>query len=201
MMSHTVEKISGIYAITPDAPINLDHIKKIIATNDIGILQYRRKTASNATKLNEASQLRQLCLQHHTLFIINDDINLAQKVSANGVHLGKEDNSIAIARAQLGADAIIGVSCYNDIDLAKSAQQQGASYVAFGALFNSDTKPNAPHCSLDTITQAKQQLNMPIVGIGGINFSNQQQAFDAGCDAVAMINALFDISRNSSVTI
>ncbi len=193
-MSHTVEKIRGIYAITPDAPINLDHIKKIIATHDIGILQYRRKTASNATKLNEASQLRQLCLQHHTLFIINDDINLAQKVSADGVHLGKEDNSIATARAQLGADAIIGISCYNDIDLAKSAQQQDANYVAFGALFSSSTKPNAPHCSLDIITQAKQQLSIPIVGIGGIDFSNQQQALAAGCDAIAMINSLFQLT-------
>ncbi|MCH9645718.1 MAG: thiamine phosphate synthase [Proteobacteria bacterium] len=190
-MSHIVEKIRGIYAITPDAPINLDHIKKIIIGHNIGILQYRRKTASNATKLNEANQLRQLCLQHHTLFIINDDINLAQKISADGVHLGKDDNSIATARTQLGTDAIIGVSCYNKIDLAINAQHQGASYVAFGALFPSSTKPNAPHCSLDILTQAKNILHIPIVGIGGINFDNQEQALTAGCHSVAMIDALF----------
>jgi thiamine-phosphate pyrophosphorylase len=83
------------------------------------------------------------------------------------------------------------MSCYDDINLAKQAQDQGANYVAFGALFPSNTKPNAINCSLDTIAQAKQVLNIPIVGIGGVNFKNQQQAFDAGCDAVAMINALF----------
>ncbi|RUM78992.1 MAG: hypothetical protein DSZ14_04705 [Candidatus Thioglobus sp.] len=95
------------------------------------------------------------------------------------------------ARQQLGNDAMIGVSCYNDIELAKTAQSQGADYVAFGALFSSQTKPNAPQCPLDVITQAKQVITIPIVCIGGIDFSNQHQAFDAGCDAVAMINALF----------
>ena len=90
-----------------------------------------------------------------------------------------------------GDKAIIGVSCYNDIKLAKIAQNNGANYVAFGALFASLTKPDTAQCSLDVVTQAKQILDIPIVGIGGINLDNQQQAFDAGCDAVAMINALF----------
>jgi len=107
------------------------------------------------------------------------------------VHLGKDDTSIEVARAQLGSDAIIGVSCYNDTKLAKIAQDKGVNYVAFGALFPSNTKPNAPHCPLDIIMQAKQALAIPIVGIGGVDFDNQQQALDAGCDAVAMINALF----------
>ncbi|SMN14618.1 Thiamin-phosphate pyrophosphorylase [uncultured Candidatus Thioglobus sp.] len=200
MMSYTVKKIRGIYAITPDGPIDLDQIRKAISQHDISILQYRRKrhtavqtekTADSALKLIEATKLRQLCLQHHTLFIINDDINLAQKVNADGVHLGKNDSSIQAARNLLGDDAIIGVSCYNDINLAKSAQHQGASYVAFGALFASSTKPDTPHCSLDVIIQAKSVIDIPIVGIGGIDFDNQEQALKAGCSAVAMINALF----------
>ena len=190
-MSNSVEKIRGIYAITPDTSLNLDQIEKIITQHHISILQYRRKLTDNALKLSEAIKLRQLCLQHHTLFIINDDINLAQKVGADGVHLGKNDSSIQDARQQLGDNTIIGVSCYNDIDLAISAQRQGANYVAFGALFPSNTKPDAPKCSLSTITQAKAALNIPIVGIGGIDFNNQQQALDVGCDAVAMINTLF----------
>lgn len=199
-MSNSVEKIHGIYAITPDKPLNFEQIEKIITQHSISILQYRNKrhtksqthqAADNALKLIEANKLRQLCLQHHTLFIINDDINLAQKVGADGVHLGKDDHSIQYARQQLGADAIIGLSCYNDIDLAIRAQTQGASYVAFGALFPSSTKPNAPHCTLDTLTQAKKILHIPIVGIGGINFDNQDQALKVGCDAVAMIDALF----------
>jgi len=191
-MSNSVEKIRGIYAITPNQILDIKLIEQVITQHSIGILQYRHKTNNTEVKLNEAQQLRQLCLEHNTLFIINDDINLAQKVNADGVHLGKEDASIATARQHLGENAIIGVSCYNDLKLAQSAEQQGASYVAFGALFISSTKPGAPVCSLDIVTQAKQTLNIPIVGIGGIDFNNQQQAINAGCDSVAMINALFE---------
>ncbi len=185
-------KISGVYAITPNHALNIEAVEKIIVQHDIKLLQYRHKTADVQTQLNESVQLQQLCLKHHTLFIINDDINLAKKISADGVHLGKNDDSIQQAREQLGVNAVIGVSCYNDINLAQSAQNQGANYVAFGALFPSATKPDAPQCTLNIITQAKQQLNIPIVGIGGIDFDNQQQAFNAGCNAVAMIAALWD---------
>lgn len=190
-MSNSVEKIRGIYAITPDVSLNLDQVEKVITQHYISILQYRRKTADDDLKLKEATKLRQLCLQHHTLFIINDDINLAQKVGADGVHLGKNDNSIGQARQLLKDDAIIGVSCYDDINLAINAQEKGATYVAFGALFTSSTKPDAPHCSLDTITQAQQTLKVPIVGIGGVDFNNQEDALKAGCTAVAMVSALF----------
>jgi thiamine-phosphate pyrophosphorylase len=190
-MSNSVEKIRGIYAITPDVSLNLDQVEKVITQHYISILQYRRKTADDDLKLKEATKLRQLCLQHHTLFIINDDINLAQKVGADGVHLGKNDNSIGQARQLLKDDAIIGVSCYDDINLAINAQEKGATYVAFGALFTSSTKPDAPHCSLDTITQAQQTLKVPIVGIGGVDFNNQEDALKAGCTTVAMVSALF----------
>ena len=190
-MSNSVEKIRGIYAITPDVSLNLDQVEKVITQHHISILQYRRKTTDDDLKLKEATKLRQLCLQHHTLFIINDDINLAQKVGADGVHLGKNDQSIQQARQLLKDDAIIGVSCYDDINLAINAQEKGANYVAFGALFTSNTKPDAPHCSLNTIIQAQQTLEIPIVGIGGIDFNNQKDAFKAGCDAVAMVSALF----------
>ena len=185
------QKISGIYAITPNKILELDAIEKAMVMHKISILQYRHKITDASIKLNEAKQLQQLCLRHNTLFIINDDINLAQKIDADGVHLGANDASILTARQQLGDDAVIGVSCYNDIKLAETAQDKGANYVAFGALFLSQTKPDAPQCSLDVITQAKQVLTIPIVGIGGIDFSNQHQAFDSGCDAVAMISALF----------
>ena len=156
------------------------------------VLQYRHKTDDQALRLAEAEALKQLCSLHNTVFIINDDINLAQKVQADGVHLGQNDGNIAQARAQLGKGALIGASCYNQIDLALKAQSAGADYVAFGALFASPSKPDAPHCSLELISQAKAQLNIPIVGIGGITLENQQLAFDAGCDAVAMITALYE---------
>ncbi len=185
------KKISNIYAITPNTSLDPTLIKRVIIEHRISILQYRHKINDDNIKLKEAYALRLLCLKHNILFIINDDINLAEKTHANGVHLGKDDGSIQQARQQLGDTAIIGISCYDDIDLALQTQNQGANYVTFGALFNSRTKPNAPHCPLSLITKAKQILSIPIVGIGGIDFHNQQQAFDAGCDAVAMINTLF----------
>ncbi len=182
--------MSNIYTITPNTSLN-PTLERVIIEHQVSILQYRRKINDDNVKLKEAYALRLLCLKHNILFIINDDINLAERIHANGVHLGKNDGSIQQARQQLGNAAIIGISCYDDIDLALQAQNQGANYVAFGSLFNSNTKPNAPHCPLSLITKAKQILHIPIVGIGGIDFHNQQRAFDAGCDAVAMINTLF----------
>ncbi|KAA0444674.1 MAG: thiamine phosphate synthase [Candidatus Thioglobus sp.] len=192
MNTNFLHNINGIYAITPDRALCLDAIEKVVSSRGINILQYRRKTANAKTKFAEAGKLQQLCAKHHTLFIVNDDVNLAQKIQADGVHLGKNDGSIGQARTQLGAHAIIGVSCYNDINLAQKAQQQGADYVAFGALFASRTKVNVPRCNLDIITQARKMLDIPIVGIGGIDFDNQQSAFDAGCNSVAMINTLWE---------
>ncbi|MBA5249544.1 MAG: thiamine phosphate synthase [Gammaproteobacteria bacterium] len=192
MKTNFLHNINGIYAITPNRALDFDAIEKVIIQHNIRILQYRHKTPNAKIQLNETRQLQQLCAKHRTLFIINDDINLAKKVASNGVHLGKNDASIQQARTQLGTNAIIGISCYNDISLAQIAQQQGADYVAFGALFPSSTKPNAPKCTLDLIKQAKKTLTIPIIGIGGIDFNNQQSAFDAGCNSVAMINALWD---------
>jgi len=188
------KKINGIYAITPNEPVNLTLIEKVIIKYKVSVIQYRHKTTDEIIKYKEAKDIQQLCSIHNTLFILNDDINLAEKIGADGVHLGKNDESVLTARKILGNRAIIGASCYDDVNLAIQAQEDGASYVAFGALFSSITKPNAKHCGLDIITKAKHILNIPIIGIGGLNLDNQQLAYNAGCDAVAMINALFKVS-------
>jgi len=114
-----------------------------------------------------------------------------REVGADGVHLGQNDTPISTAREQLGEKAIIGISCYNQLQLAFEAEAMGANYVSFGALFNSTTKPNASHCPLSVIKIAKEKINLPIVGIGGITFENKKLAFEGGCDAVAMLNGLF----------
>jgi thiamine-phosphate pyrophosphorylase len=171
--------------------MNIALIERVITEHQVNILQYRHKTNNDQLKLNEAQQLLDLCLTHNTLFIVNDDINLCEKVGADGVHLGSNDTSINSAREQLGEKAIIGVSCYNQLQLAFDAEEMGANYVAFGALFNSISKPIASHCPLTVIKSAKKQIKLPIVGIGGITFENKKLAFAAGCDAVAMLNGLF----------
>jgi thiamine-phosphate pyrophosphorylase len=113
--------------------------------------------------------------------------------SADGVHIGADDGNIAEVRAKLGANKIIGASCYNRFDLALDAQQAGASYVAFGACFSSSTKPNAPVASLDLFKQAKVCLHIPTVAIGGITLENARLAIAAGADAAAVINAIFNV--------
>jgi len=185
------QRINGLYGITPNKKLDIEFIENIITAHQVKILQYRHKTQDDQLKLDEAQQLRELCLTHNTLFIVNDDINLCEKVYADGVHLGQLDKSISEARYKLGKQAIIGISCYNKIGLAVDSEKSGASYVAFGALFDSKTKPNAEHCKLSVIKSVKKRINIPIVGIGGITFENQNLAFNAGCDAVAMLNGLF----------
>ena len=185
------QRIQGLYGITPNNNLNIALIERTFNEHKVNILQYRHKTNNDKLKLEEAQRLLELCLQHNTLFIVNDDINLCEKVGADGVHLGQNDTSINTAREQLGEKVIIGVSCYNQLQLAFEAEEMGANYVAFGALFSSITKPTASGCPLSVIKTAKEKIKLPIVGIGGITFENQRLAFQAGCDAVAMLNGLF----------
>jgi len=125
------------------------------------------------------------------LFIINDNVQLAKQVSADGVHLGKEDNNISQARKQLGKTAIIGISCYNQIQRAIEAEQQGADYIAFGRFFPSKTKPHATAADPQIIIQAKQKISIPIVAIGGITAENANTVISAGADSIAVINGVF----------
>ena len=155
------------------------------------ILQYRDKSNDAARRLEQASSLAGLCRQHDALFIINDDVELAQKVSADGVHLGKDDDAIASARNMLGANALIGCSCYNRLDLAIKSQQLGADYVAFGRFFASRTKPQAVEAGIDILQRARESLDIPICAIGGITLPNAGSLVEAGADMVAVIEDLF----------
>lgn len=182
----------GLYAITqtgqPAATL-LDDVAAAIR-GGAAVVQYRDKHPTDA--LATATALVQLCHAHQVPLIINDDIGLAVAVAADGVHLGRDDGDIAQARAQLGAAAIIGVSCYNSVDRAVAAQRQGASYVAFGRFFPSASKPLAAPASIDSLYHAKQALQIPIVAIGGILPDNGGALLAAGADLLAVIGGLFD---------
>ena len=125
-------------------------------------------------------------------FIVNDDIDLALAVGADGLHLGRDDGDIAAARARLGKDRLIGASCYDQLELGVAAFNQGADYAAFGSAFPSSTKPVAVRAPLRLYREAKVRLKLPIVAIGGITADNADLLIDAGVDAVAVISALFD---------
>ena len=186
--------MSGLYAITDTD--NLGSEMMLTKTEEIlragaMLLQYRNKQADQNTRLMEAGQLVDLCKQFTVPLIINDDITLAMKVDADGVHLGKADLPIAAARECLGNNAMIGCSCYNDFDRAREAMMAGADYLAFGAFFPSPSKPDAVHAKPEIIQKAKQQFDLPIVAIGGITPENGQSLIDAGADMLAVISGLY----------
>lgn len=188
-----MSKLAGLYAITVDGVQGDTLYSQVEAALSGGarILQYRDKSTDNQRRLNEALQLLTLCRQHQATFIINDDIDLCLQCGAHGVHLGKNDTHYSSARNRLGADRIIGVSCYNDLQLAQAATRDGADYVAFGAIYPSTTKPLAVAAGLTLLREAKRQLSLPVVAIGGITPENALPVIQAGADMVAMIQGLF----------
>jgi thiamine-phosphate pyrophosphorylase len=186
--------ISGLYAITPECADTESLVQQVTQALSGGarLVQYRNKGGDVALRHEQVSELLALCQHFHVPLIINDDIRLADLTGADGVHLGKDDGSVREARLILGPDKIIGVSCYNDLQLALDAEAHGANYVAFGSFFPSPTKPGAATAPLTLLHEAKGSLNIPLVAIGGITADNVTPLIEAGADAVAVISSLFD---------
>lgn len=155
------------------------------------IVQYRGKEGNEAQREQQARELLALCHEKQVPLLINDDPQLAGDIGADGVHLGQSDSGLAEARALLGNEAIIGVTCHDSLALAKQAQQQGASYVAFGRFFPSHTKPAAPPANISVIEQAKAELRIPVCAIGGITPGNAAALLSAGADMLAVIHGVF----------
>jgi thiamine-phosphate pyrophosphorylase len=184
----------GLYAITDEqltAPAQLEHAVSEAIAGGAAVIQYRNKRGTARQRQQQAAALVQLCQPQNVPLIINDDVALAASVNADGVHLGKMDSSLAEARQQLGPQAIIGVSCYNSLEGALSAAEAGADYVAFGRFFSSHSKPDAQPAETPLLRQARQQLQLPIVAIGGITPANGQALLAAGADLLAAIHGVF----------
>ena len=184
--------MAEIYAISDDIlmPENLalEYTREILECG-VKFFQFRSKKAVKNEKL--ASEILNLCEKFGAKFIVNDDVKFAKKIGAKAVHLGKDDENIKEAFEILGKDAYVGVSCYNDINLAINAAKNGASYVAFGSVFTSPTKPNAPKCDLEVAREAKQILNLPVCVIGGINETNIGSLSHAKPDLIAVISVIY----------
>ena len=187
--------IRGLYAITPDESNTSDLLRKVRLALQGGAcaLQYRNKIANAELKFQQAQALRQLVSEFDCTYLINDDARLAMQVDADGVHLGGEDGSVAAARALLGKNKIIGMSCYNRVSLAHEAAQQGVDYVAFGAFFSSGVKPDAVKAEVKILQTARSELALPIVAIGGITQQNGATLIEAGADSLAVISALWNV--------
>ncbi|MCG2634021.1 MAG: thiamine phosphate synthase [Gammaproteobacteria bacterium] len=183
--------MSGLYGIADASfaePVRLVGMVKRAIKGGVALIQYRNKVGDTDLV---AAQLARVCKETGTLFIVNDDIELARQVGADGVHLGQQDASIAEARRALGPQAIVGRTCHDSIALARAAAGGGASYVAFGRFFPSGTKPMASAAPLSILRQAREITALPLVAIGGITQDNGALVLDAGADALAVGGALF----------
>lgn len=193
--NHSKPACRGLYAITDPHLLPDDRLLAAVEKAILGgarLIQYRDKSTDAARRSAQASALNTLCQGHRIPLIINDDIELAAHSGAAGVHLGKDDATLAEARVRLGTQAIIGVSCYDRLDLARAAARAGADYVAFGAVFPSPTKPTEIRAPIALLRQARAALDIPIVAIGGITPENAPLLLDRGADALAVISAVFD---------
>lgn len=191
----------GLYAITPetrDTARLIEQVRLAIA-GGATVVQYRSKRIGQNVVRQQAEALRAITLETGTKFVVNDNIELALSVGADGVHLGRDDadtDTVAKLRKQCAprlsaAPFIIGVSCYNELSLAETAVEVGADYVAFGSFFPSPTKPTATKADVALIRMAKAKFDVPVVAIGGITVDNAQELISANVDMVAVISSLF----------
>lgn len=184
----------GVYAITDCR--NLTTAQLLTRTEHIlkagaAMLQYRNKDADNELRLSQACLLQELCNRYGIPFIINDEPGLALMLAADGVHLGRDDMACREARKILGPDSIIGISCYNEIERAKTAVKEGASYIAIGSFFHTRTKPDALRSEPELIGKVKQILRQPVVAIGGITPENGKALLEAGADFLGVCSGLY----------
>lgn len=185
--------LCGLYAITPDYADGqklLSDVSSVLA-GGCKLVQYRDKQSPPAERVARARALLKLCRSSGAKLLINDDLPLAVLIDADGVHLGKDDGHLAAARAIIGPDKILGASCYADYEAACIASQSGADYVAFGAVFASPTKPEAPNATVHLFKMAKTGFPAASCAIGGIKLENAPQLITAGANLLAVITDLF----------
>jgi thiamine-phosphate pyrophosphorylase len=194
-------KLRGLYAVTDSQLLAGKFLSYVEAALEGGVtlLQYRDKSGDETKRLREASALLKLCERYKTRLIINDDAEVAARLGV-GVHLGQTDGSLPDARALLGHKAIVGATCHAQLELADKAKADGATYVAFGRFFNSNTKPGAPTCSLDLLDQARKRIHLPIAVIGGITLENAAPLVAHGADLLAVVHGLFGADSPQEVT-
>lgn len=187
------KRLHGLYAITPeysDGQKLLADTESVLA-GGCKLLQYRDKQSSPAERVTRARALLRLCHTFGAQLLINDDLPLTVLIGADGVHLGKDDGNLSAARAIIGPGKILGASCYADYAAARFASDSGADYVAFGAMYPSPTKPDAPTATVHLFKRAKTEFPAACCAIGGIKLDNAPQLISAGADLLAVITDLF----------
>ena len=185
--------MKGLYIVTPDwdDTDKLLHVTEQALQGGAALLQYRHKSADAALRQQQAEALLALCRRYRRPFIINDYVDLCLALDADGIHVGGTDASVAEVRAMVGADKIVGASCYGDLELAHAAYRAGASYVAFGGFYPSRVKKYPVTTPPDIVTRAKAEIALPNVVIGGMTQENAIPLIAAGADMVAAISSVY----------
>ena len=184
----------GLYAITAATDTDPAHlVRRAGAAIDGGavLIQYRVKHRAADACRTAASALLDACRARKVPLIVNDHPTLAAEIGADGVHVGREDGDVRSARRIVGDRCIVGVSCYDRVELARAAAGDGATYVAFGSFFVSPTKPQAVPAPIELLSIARAQIDVPIVAIGGITVDNGAKLIEAGADFLAVIGGVF----------
>ena len=192
----------GIYAVTPEDRSGTQLAAAVAAAVEHGAVavQYRDKSSDRVRRRRDAEALFAVCRARNVPFIVNDDVDLALAVGADGVHLGRDDAGLAAARARLGDDALVGISCYDEANRALAAAGAGASYVAFGSFFPSVTKPGAVRATTDLVASVRPRVGVPVVAIGGITADNARPLLESGVDLLAVVSAIFGDSDPGGAT-
>lgn len=182
-----------LYAITDRSWLNgrpfVPQVEEVLAAGAT-FLQLREKTLDSAAFLAEARELKDLAARYRVPFVVNDSVEIAMEIGADGVHVGQSDIKGRDLRALLGPDKILGVSA-NTVETAVRAEQNGADYIGVGAVFGTTTKKDAQNITVDQLLEIRRAVSIPIVAIGGINESNIEQLAGSGIDGVAVISAIF----------
>ena len=196
--------MQGLYLVTP----NWDDTDRLLAiteqalqagSDNIALVQYRHKDAGPAQRLEQATALLALCRRYGVPFIVNDFVDLCQQIDADGVHVGGTDAGVAAVRSQLGPDKIVGASCYGDLALAVAAQDDGASYVAFGGFYPSLVKQYDFVTAPALLDQARAVIRVPTVVIGGMTPENAAPLAARGADMVAAITSVYQAESVAQV--
>ncbi len=187
------KQLRGLYLLTPDEADTARLLARVapLLGEGIALLQYRNKQANAALKREQAASLRNLCEEHHVPLVINDDVRLAHAIGASGAHLGEDDGDLRAARELLGAGAILGASCYDEIGRAQRAVEAGASYVAFGAFFPTTTKETTHRADVSLLREA-EKFGVPRCCIGGITPENAKPLIAAGAELIAVVGGVFN---------
>ena len=185
--------MKGLYIVTPnwDDTAKLLQITELALKGGASLVQYRHKTADAALRQEQAECLLELCRSYQCPLIINDYVDLCIALDADGVHVGGTDDSVANVRAAIGPNKIVGASCYGSLDLARDAYKAGASYIAFGGFYPSLVKKYPVTTSPDIVTQAKSEIPLPVVVIGGMTQENAAPLVAHGADMVAVITSVY----------